>query len=189
MKKLLCLTLTAVLAAALAAPAFADANVKQDSTVNQDSTDKTASTTVQFKIDPTYTVTIPAEVKLEKKTDSKGTITYEKDLTVTASNVRLNEKKELKVSLTSDYKLSVNSAALTYELPYTVKATTTNPNTSKDVTTTDTEVATFGTNTTDQTVTLHFAAQNPTYAGDYKDTVTFNLAMVDTTKNANGGNG
>lgn len=187
MKKLLCLTLTAVLAAALAAPAFADANVKQDSTVNQDSTDKTASTTVQFKIDPTYTVTIPAEVKLEKKTDSKGTITYEKDLTVTASNVRLNEKKELKVSLTSDYKLSVNSAALTYELPYTVKATT-NPNTSKDVTTTDTEVATFGTSTADQTVTLHFAADNPKYAGDYSDTVTFTLAVVDAAQNTNGGN-
>ena len=188
MKKLLCLTLTAVLAAALAAPAFADANVKQDSTVNQDSTDKTASTTVQFKIDPTYTVTIPAEVKLEKKTDSKGTITYEKDLTVTASNVRLNEKKELKVSLTSDYKLSVNSAALTYELPYTVTAKTTNPDTNKAVTAEDPQVATFVTNTADQTVTLHFAAANPIYAGDYSDTVTFTLKVEGAAQTGNGGN-
>lgn len=183
MKKLLCFTLTALLAAALAVPAFADDTKTLNGSKLSDTTE------VKFSVQPTYTVTIPATVELGKVTAQDGTVTYEKDLTLTAGNVRLNENEKLKVSLTSDYKLSVNSAALTYELPYTVKATTTNPNTSKDVTTTDTEVATFGTNTTDQTVTLHFAAQNPTYAGDYKDTVTFNLAMVDTTKNANGGNG
>ena len=184
MKKLLCFTLTAVLAAALAAPAFAD------TAVNQDSSEKKASTTVEFKIDPTYTVTIPATVNLVQKTDADTKkVTYEQDFDITASNVRLNENQKLKVSLQSDYKLTVNNTALKYELPYTVKTTTTNPNTSKDVTTADTEVATFGTNTTDQTVTLHFAADNPTYAGDYSDKVTFNLAVVvDTTQNENGGN-
>lgn len=183
MKKLLCFTLSALLAAALAAPAFAD------TAVNQDSSEKKASTTVEFKIDPTYTVTIPSTVKLEKKTDiTTKAVTYENDFTVTASNVRLNEKKELNVSLQSDYKLSVNSTALTYTLPYTVTAKTTNSAASKNVTAEDPQVATFVTNTADQTVTLHFAANNPTYAGDYSDTVTFTLAVADAAQTGNGGN-
>lgn len=181
MKKLLCLTLTAVLAAALAAPAFAD------TTVNQDSTEKKAETTVKFEIDPTYIVTIPGTVELAKKTAEDGTITYEKDLTVTAKDVRLNEKKELKVSLQSDYKLTVKNTALTYELPYTVTVKTPGSSSDKKVTENDSKVTSFETDTKDQSVTLHFAADNPTYAGDYKDTVTFTLAVVDTTKNENGG--
>lgn len=176
MKKLLCFTLSALLAAALAVPAFADTNV------NQDSENKTAQTTVQFNIAPTYTVTIPATVELGKATAQDGTVTYEKDLTLTASNVRLNENEKLKVSLQSDYKLSVNSTALTYELPYTVTAD------GKEVTSTDNLCATFGTNTADQTVTLHFSAANPTYAGDYSDTVTFTLAVADAAQTGNGGN-
>lgn len=190
MKKLLCFTLAAVLAAALAAPAFAeDATVNQNNTVTQNSTEKTASTTVQFKIDSTYIVTIPATVELGKVTAQDGTVTYEKDLTVTASNVRLNEKKELKVSLESDYKLSVNSTVLTYKLPYTVTAKQGDAN-EKSVTDDSEdskECARFVTDTNEQTVTLHFAADNPTYAGDYSDTVTFNLAVVDPTQTATGG--
>lgn len=66
MKKLLCFTLSAVLAAALAVPAFADTSVPQTN-VTQSSTDQKAETTVQFKIDPAYTVTIPGTVELKKK--------------------------------------------------------------------------------------------------------------------------
>ena len=182
MKKLLCFTLTAVLAAALAAPAFADDTKTLDGSKSSDTTE------VKFSVQPTYTVTIPETVQLEKATAQDGTVTYEKDLTLTASNVRLNEKKELNVSLQSDYKLSVNSTALTYTLPYTVTAKTTSPDTNKAVTAEDPQVATFGTNTADQTVTLHFAANNPIYAGDYSDTVTFTLAVADAAQNTNGGN-
>lgn len=71
MKKLLCFTLSAVLAAALAVPAFADTSVPPTSApqtnVTQSSTDQKAETTVQFKIDPAYTVTIPGTVELTKK--------------------------------------------------------------------------------------------------------------------------
>lgn len=71
MKKLLCFTLSAVLAAALAVPAFADTSVPPTSApqtnVTQDSTDQKAETTVQFKIDPAYTVTIPGTVELKQK--------------------------------------------------------------------------------------------------------------------------
>ena len=71
MKKLLCFTLSAVLAAALAVPAFADTSVPPTSApqthVTQSSTDQKAETTVQFKIDPAYTVTIPGTVELKQK--------------------------------------------------------------------------------------------------------------------------
>ena len=66
MKKLLCFTLSAVLAAALAVPAFADTSVPPTN-VTQSSTDQKAETTVQFKIDPAYTVTIPGTVELKQK--------------------------------------------------------------------------------------------------------------------------
>ena len=75
MKKLLCFTLSAVLAAALAVPAFADTSVPPtsapDTNVNQDSPEQKAATTVQFKIDPAYTVTIPGTVELTKKPTPK----------------------------------------------------------------------------------------------------------------------
>lgn len=71
MKKLLCFTLSAVLAAALAVPAFDDTSVPPTSApqtnVTQSSTDQKAETTVQFKIDPAYTVTIPGTVELKQK--------------------------------------------------------------------------------------------------------------------------
>lgn len=71
MKKLLCFTLSAVLAAALAVPAFADTSVPPTSApqtnVTQSSTDQKAETTVQFEIDPAYTVTIPGTVELKQK--------------------------------------------------------------------------------------------------------------------------
>lgn len=178
MKKLLCLTLTAVLAAALAAPAFADTNV------NQDSENKTAQTTVQFNIAPTYTVTIPATVTLNKKTDDvTNAVTYENTFDITAKDVRLNEGKLLRVSLDSDYQL----ASGTTKLDYTVVAKQ-GASSEKPVTSQDKECATFATSTADQTVTLHFAAENPTYAGDYADTVTFELKVVDAAQTTNGGN-
>ena len=173
MKKLLCFTLTAVLAAALAAPAFADTSVPPTSApqtnVTQSSTDQKAETTVQFKIDPAYTVTIPGTVELTKKTDADtNKITYEKDFNITAADVRLNEGKTLRISLESDYKLA--SGATT--LDYTVTAADAKPVDSKDPVCAD-----FKTKTGEQKVTLHFAASNPPYAGDYSDTVTFNLAV------------
>ena len=71
MKKLLCFTLSSVLAAALAVPAFAYTSVPPTSApqtnVTQSSTDQKAETTVQFKIDPAYTVTIPGTVELKQK--------------------------------------------------------------------------------------------------------------------------
>lgn len=167
MKKLLCFTLSAVLAAAPAVPAFADTSVPQSST------DQKAETTVQFKIDPAYTVTIPGTVELTKKTDAEtNKITYEEDFNITAADVRLNEGKTLRISLVSDYKLESGATKLAYTV--TAKQGTAD---AKAVTSKDPVCADFETKTGEQKVTLHFAANNPPYAGDYSDTVMFNLAV------------
>lgn len=177
MKKLLCFTLSAVLAAALAVPAFADTSVPPTSApqtnVTQSSTDQKAETTVQFTITPAYTVTIPGTVELTKKTDAEtNKITYEEDFNITAADVRLNEGKTLRISLVSNYKLASGATTLAYTV--TAKQGTAD---AKPVDSKDPVCADFETKTGEQKVTLHFAANNPPYAGDYSDTVMFNLAV------------
>ena len=177
MKKLLCFTLSAVLAAALAVPAFADTSVPPTSapqtSVTQSSTDQKAETTVQFTITPAYTVTIPGTVELTKKTDAEtNKITYEEDFNITAADVRLNEGKTLRISLVSNYKLASGATTLAYTV--TAKQGTAD---AKPVDSKDPVCADFETKTGEQKVTLHFAANNPPYAGDYSDTVMFNLAV------------
>lgn len=166
MKKIITLTLTLVSVMALSSSVTAFA---ADTAIDQDSQNKTADTAVTFTVDPTYTVTIPATVELEKT--GTETITYEKDLTITASaGVRLLQGESIMVTLDSDFELTAANTNTT--LPYTVKVG------DQDITATNNEVAKFGTSTSEQTSTLHFSASNPTYAGDYSDTVTFTIAVV-----------
>lgn len=162
MKKLLAIALTLVMVLSLSVTAFA-------ADITQDSNPKTADTNVTFNVDPTYTVTIPATVTLAKAADGS----YKQDAGITAADVRLLEGQTITVTLASDFKLTTGAAGATYELPYTVKvgdATTA-------IATGDT-VATFTTDTNSQSSTLHFAAANPTYAGEYSDTVTFTIAVA-----------
>ena len=167
MKKILSMPLALTLVLAASTSVFA-------ADINQNSTQQKADTTVTFKVDPAYTVTIPANVTLDQKTGTDGTITYEKDLTVSASDVRLLEGKKVQVTLDSSFKLTTGAQGAQYELPYTVKV-----GTSGSAITNGDVVADFTTLDSDKwSSTLHFAAENPTYAGDYKDTVTFNIAVV-----------
>ena len=166
MKKLLSMPLALTLILTASTSVFA-------ADINQNSSNQNADTTVTFKVDPAYTVTIPADVTLERITGTDGTITYEKDLTVSASDVRLLEGKKVRVTLDSSFKLTTGAQGAKYELPYTVKVGTSGSAiTSGDV------VADFTTLDSNKwSSTLHFAAENPTYAGDYKDTVIFNIAV------------
>ena len=167
MKKILSMPLALTLVLAASTSVFA-------ADINQNSTQQKADTTVTFKVDPVYTVTIPANVTLDQKTGTDGTITYEKDLTVSASDVRLLEGKKVQVTLESSFKLTTGEQGAQYELPYTVTV-----GTSGSAITNGDVVADFTTLDSDKwSSTLHFAAENPTYAGDYKDTVTFNIAVV-----------
>ena len=70
MKKLFAVILAVALMATMSTTAFA-ANTTG------------GSTEVSFNVDPTYTVTIPATVELQKVEDN-GTVTYENDYTLTA---------------------------------------------------------------------------------------------------------
>lgn len=163
MKKLLSGLLALAFVLSMSTAAFA-----ADPTINQDTPDpKSGNTNVSFNVEPTYTVTIPETVTLDK-TEAGGVITYEKDMTITAdAGVRLLEGEKIQVTLTSDYTLTVG----TTDLPYTVTVGGTAIDATNNV------VAEFTTSADVQTSTLHFAAQNPEFAGNYTDTVTFNIAV------------
>lgn len=151
MKKILATAMALVLGFSLTTVAFA------------------AETDVTLSVLPSYTVTIPETVKLEKnQTDG----TYAKDAEITCSPACLLETKEITVTMASDFELSAEGTGS--KLAYTVKvgAATT-------AIATGDKVATFGTSTTTQSSVLHFAAGIPTYAGDYTDTAVFTIALTD----------
>lgn len=134
-------------------------------------TDINPKTEVSFTVAPTYTVTIPENITLELKKQN-DTITYEKDMTITAQNVRLRESsKSVSVYLDSSYKLTDTNPKNTYTLAYTVMAEGT------PITDSHTPVAEFTTNPEEQNSTLHFTANDPTYAGNFKDIVTFIISI------------
>ena len=165
MKKLASFVLALAMAAVCAAPAMAAGNQITQSTSNS------CDTKVTFTIAPAYTVTIPSEVTLDKKEGQ--TVTYEKDLTLTASNVRLNQGKKLQVTIPtgSVLQLSAGNATLNY--------TITNDNGINVGA--GSVAATFTTQAADQTATLHIKANDPPFAGDYSGTLKFTIAVVNAT--------
>lgn len=171
MKKLLSLVLALALSLSLSVTAFAE-----DHTVDQNTTlPATKDTTVEFNVDPAYTITIPDKVELDKKTDTEtGTVTYKQDAKITASaGVRLLNGQRIRVTLSAGEEGFVLTSKESATLPYTVTVgSDTTAITSGDT------VATFDTSLTAQESTLHFAANDPTYAGQYSDTVTFTISIV-----------
>ena len=154
MKKLFALILTVAMLATMSTTAFA-----------ANTTD--GSTEVSFNVDPTYTVTIPATVELQK-VDTEGVITYENDYTLTAeAGVRLKKNEYIEVTVASDFIMTTTEGAT---LEY-------------DITANDTAVANngivaeFDTDKNTQSATIHIAANDPDYAGEYKDTVIFTVAV------------
>lgn len=168
MKKLASFVLALAMAAVCAAPAMAAGNQITESTSNS------CDTKVTFTIAPAYTVTIPSEVTLDKK-QAGETVTYEKDLTLTASNVRLNQGKKLQVTIADGSILTLESAEHA-KLNYTI--TVDNNSTSVGA---GSVVATFATQPTEQTATLHIKANDPEFAGEYKGTLKFTIAVVNAT--------
>ena len=157
MKKLFSFILTVALMATMSVTAFAT-DVTTDG--------GTGFTNVYFGVDPTYTVTIPAKVELQK-IDTDGAITYENDYTITAeAGVRLLKNEYIEVTVASDFKMTTTEGAT---LDYTI---------TKDAAAlVDSIVAEFDTDKAAQSTTIHIAAADPDYAGEYKDTVTFTVAV------------
>ena len=155
MKKLFALILTICLLATMSVTAFA-ANTEG------------GSTEVSFNVDPTYTVTIPATVELERKEDN-GTVTYENDYTLTAqAGVRLFFGEYIAVSVLSDFTMETEEFAW---LDYVILDAEGYEVANNGV------VAKFYTDKAQQTATIHIAANDPDYAGEYKDTVTFTVSI------------
>ena len=153
MKKLFALILAVALMATMSVTAFAENTAG-------------GSTEVKFNVDPTYTVTIPATVELDK-VDTEGVITYENDYTLTAqAGVRLKKGEYIEVTVASDFIMTTPQGAT---LDYTI---------TKDAAAlVDSIVAEFDTDKAAQTSVIHIAANDPDFAGDYSDTVTFTVAV------------
>ena len=160
MKKLFALILTVAMLATMSVTAFA-AEIGPGANASQGSTE------VSFNVDPTYTVTIPATVELQK-VDTEGVITYEKDYTLTAeAGVRLKKNEYIEVTVASDFIMTTTEGAT---LEYDITANDT-------AVANDGIVAEFDTDKSQQTATIHIAANDPDFAGEYKDTVTFTVAV------------
>ena len=160
MKKLFALILTVCLLATMSTTAFA-AEIGPGANASQGSTE------VSFNVDPTYTVTIPATVELDK-VDTDGVVTYEKDYTLTAqAGVRLKKGEYIEVTVASDFTMATTEGAT---LAYTITAGGASVATGG-------VVAEFETDKAAQSTTIHIAANDPDFAGEYKDTVTFTLEV------------
>ena len=160
MKKLFAMLLAIAMMLSLSVTAFA-AEIGPEANASQ------GSTKVSFNVDPTYTVTIPATVELNKVEDN-GTVTYENDYTLTAqAGVRLKKGEYIEVTIASDYVMQTPQGAT---LDYTIIA-------ENAAVANNGVVAEFATDKAEQTATIHIAANDPDYAGEYKDTVTFTVAV------------
>ena len=154
MKKLFALILTVAMLATMSVTAFAENTTG-------------GSTEVSFNVDPTYTVTIPATVELQK-VEADGEITYENDYTLTAeAGVRLKKNEYIEVTVASDFEMTTDEGAT---LAYGITA-------GEDVIGNNGIVAEFDTDKAEQISTIHIAADDPDYAGEYKDTVTFTVEV------------
>ena len=154
MKKIFALILTVCLLASMSVTAFA-ANTEG------------GSTEVSFNVDPTYTITIPATVELERQEDN-GIVTYENDYTIGANaGVRLKKGEYIEVTVASDFKMTTTEGAT---LDYTITA-------ENAAVATGGVVAEFETDKAAQSTTIHIAANDPDYAGEYEDTVIFTVAV------------
>ena len=153
MKKIITILLTVAMLATMSVPVFA-ANTTG------------GSAEIGFAVDPTYIVTIPATVSLEKN-DAEGVITYENDYTLTAeAGMRLKKGEYIEVTVATDNEMTTAEGAT---LAYTI---------TKDGNALENDVvATFTTDKAEQSSTIHIEAGDPDFAGDYKDTVTFTLTV------------
>ena len=153
MKKIITILLTVAMLATMSVPGFA-ANTTG------------GSAEIGFAVDPTYIVTIPTTVSLEKN-DAEGVIAYENDYTLTAeAGMRLKTGEYIEVTVATDNEMTTAEGAT---LAYTI---------TKDGNALENDVvATFTTDKAEQSSTIHIAAGDPDYAGDYKDTVTFTLTV------------
>jgi hypothetical protein len=107
-------------------------------------------------------------VELTKETAGDGTVTYENDYTLTAqAGLRLKKGEYIEIAVLSDFEMITTEGAT---LAYSITA-------GGNTVATGGVVAEFETSKSAQSTTIHIAANDPDYAGEYKDTVTFTVAV------------
>ena len=149
MKKLTALVLVIVLSLSLSVTVFAADN---------------RNTTITTSINPTYTVTIPANTNVTFNTLS----TSFGAVTLTAAQI--DPGYAVKVVLTASGKLK-NQADNTKTIAYTIK--------DASGAFTSAQYTTAG-DKTDLTIDITQAAWNAAFAGQYSDTVTFTVSYINT---------
>ena len=155
MKKIFALILTVVTLATMSVTAFAANTTGGEADITT-------------SIEPTYTVTIPANTNV----NFNATETAFGAIEVEAAQI--HPDKCIKVALASDGKLE-NSIDATKVIPYAIKDSTGAAFTS----------ATYLTEGDKTELSIHITADdwNAAYAGDYSDTVTFTVSYVDKAAN------
>lgn len=188
MKKMTAIVSAVLAAAMLAAPMSAFAaddsvttikpiGVVDDKPFDVNPTPDKANTTVEFNIDPAYTVTIPAKVTL---TGEYGK-TYSGSGEISTDKVFLGEGKKIVVSLTSASEFNLKTAdAKDYKLPYTASGEKGELKDKKK----GGVVAEFTTNKERESRIVSFRTdETPTYAGKYTDPVVFTIEVKDSLPN------
>lgn len=163
MKKIIALLSATAMISAASVTAFA-------AEITESTDPKQADVTISTSVAPAYTVSIPvnANVAFNAAETDFGSVSLE--------SARLAPNKAVEVTITSDFDLN-NSADNTAVIPYTLKATKG----------TATETVGTGYSATfqnagdkvDLTINITQADWDAAAAGDYSDTVTFNIAYVD----------
>lgn len=166
MKKLVTLLLTAALAVTAATTAFADDTATQIVPGPASSpTPASGDMNVTYKVNPSYTVTIPGIVELKSTTEGavKGTAT------VGATGVTIPKGQAVQVKLSTDFTATSGEGKNAATLKYKVKKGNDEVANEGAVLT-----VTSGSGSTDLTFEL---AEKVTYSGTYTGTVTFTVSV------------
>lgn len=181
MKKILALVLTLCLLCGGVA-------VAENTTINQDSNDKTASTTVSYTIqaNESYTVTIPSKVELKGASDPEpselmGTMTISLD--ATSFNVA---NKKISVTLTGKGSALKLKGDDTKQISYAI-AKNGSSISQNSVCLEWESFSASSTASTELTIVTHgFGYGKSLPAGDYTDTLTFTVSVTENSSNAGG---
>ena len=160
MKKAITLALVAALLTATGITAYA-------TDITADSNPKTGGTTVNYTVNPAYTVVIPESVTL---TDADVTATISIYGATADDNVVIGKKQKVNVALTA----SANNFNVANTDGDTIAYTVNDKNAVADLTT----VAECAANTTSETELTFAKTGTAAYAGTYTDTLTFTVSLA-----------
>ena len=164
--------ISAVMALAMVS-AIAPMSAIADTTIIPDPDDMpnpkpgTADTTVEFRVDPTYTVTIPAKVELA----DNGSGIYANTGIIDAQDVFLEPNQAIAVTISGDFKLE-NEIDSGIKVSYQAEGPL-------GIVGNGDIVTLFGTSDEAQSASIEFrTSEEPQYAGNYSDTVTFGISIA-----------